>query len=1848
MKMRKVVQYVHRGINFLVVLSLLLGFQASFVAAAPQPEPALPRTAQSIASLSSSEAPSPGRDQAAQTLFQSSVMFVENVGQFDERARFQVRGSNGALYLADDALWFSLVERPRTDASHGEILASPERSNASREVQPHKGVNLRLSFADANPHSRLEPFNRLETAVNSFAGNDPARWHSDVPVWGGVRYVDLYPGIDLEVTNKSEHWAWRLVCKTGCQSVLRRVRLQVAGADGLALDGDVLRLTTAIGEFALPLLQVVAADGTPLVQAAARPKVRGNEVVAPFLVSVPLQDNPADLLYSTFLGGSGTDRSYAIALGGAGSVYVAGHTRSVNFPTTPGAFDTNHNSGWDAFVVKLNAGGTGLAYATFLGGSGSDNGQSIVVDGAGNAYVTGWTDSSNFPVTPGAFDTSYNDGGDVFVAKLNASGSGLAYASFLGGSSSDYGWAIAVDGVGSAYVTGWADSSNFPTTPGAFDTSYNDGGDAFVVKLNADGTNLNYATFLGGSGTDRGYAIAVDGSGSAYATGRTDSSNFPTTPGTFDTSYNGGDDAFVVKLNVAGTGLSYATFLGGNDSDDGSGITVDGTGNASVVGGTRSSNFPTTAGAFDTSYNGGGSYDGDAFVVKLNAGGTGLAYGTFVGGSDQDTSGSIAVDGAGNAYVTGNTDSSDFPTTAGAFDTSYNGGDKDAFVVKVNPAGSELAYATFLGGDEWDWGAAIAVDETESIYVTGNTMSFDFPTTSGVFDISHNGDFDVFVAKLLPDTAPTPTPTPTEEPPTPTPTEEPPTPTSIPTNAPTPTATDTPTSTPTSTPTPTHTPTGTPVSTPTLTSTPTSTPIPSPTQTPPPTTDWWVNWNVDPDIDTCRARVEGDPYNVLDGNLDTSFDVVLDAPCGQLRGPKLQVVLSPVGVSDRQVSRIKVTLHVGTSPVEEADVSVSYFAGPRPYGQTWEDIEISNGDTFIVQLDPDRQMVGRIDVIIDALRYHEIGAIGNPIGIAEIEITEHNLPPVVLVHGWQMSGDYRCSHGVQHLAQGVRHTYEGMARWFQDIGYDVWIANFDTGSEGTPPIEMNAQCFGDQIAYVRQKTGHKVIVVAHSLGGLVSRACLSMDDCRDNVAALYTMGTPHVGISPVTLIEILPGDGCLGHPGVCQMRPEGMIVFNQSNPNQYGIDYTFLGGYNTPLPLGLVTLPFDGPNDGPIGCHSATGWSYPERINVVPGPEAVRYWTNETHSSGLGYPSYFQPSSFDVPQWSKSFYCIAGHLDDDPLTGCVDETYATQSTTQAEPTLSAITADVAGDLASDQSVSHTLQIDTADHSLFYLSWLTGDLSFALTQPDGQAITPAYAAAHPETVVYTSGLGDDAIRPFASYAFTTTIPGLYTLNVTAGDVGSDGTDYRAFAALETDRTFSVTTNAHLYQAGDTAIFTGTLHGPSGGIAGADVQAQLTRMDGLTETLPLNDLGSGVYGASYTVPDAPGYLQVTFTATGDDGSTAFTRQVYVLLAIASHAAQLADAYTDGLEDRNGDGFDDALALDVGVTATQVGTYTLSADLVTAEQTVAHAVHYAILESGTQTITLYFDGSDIYRSRVSGPYTVTHLYLVDLDAGGILAEAADDVWVTAAYDWRDFGVKAAFSATPLTGTVPLTVHFTNESSGDYTTSLWDFGDNITSTQESPTHVYTAEGTYTVALTVSGPGGTDTLTRTNYINVGTTVTPTPTPTHTPTPTATPSPTPTHTPTPTPTATPSPTPTPTTGPPPPPENLLASYCGDISVPLSLLPPSPPPSSYVDLSWQPTQAPSGTTFRVYRSHTSPVPLDAAHRIASDLATGQYRDHQGQLGDYYVVTAVNIHGESGPSNTAYAIIGRCRPWLPPVW
>ncbi|HKS96611.1 MAG TPA: SBBP repeat-containing protein, partial [Terriglobia bacterium] len=469
----------------------------------------------------------------------------------------------------------------------------------------------------------------------------------------------------------------------------------------------------------------------------------------------PLVIDPV-LSYSTYLGGtSGADYGQAIAVDPAGNAYVTGYTCSTDFPTLDPVQSLNASGGCeDAFVAKLDAGGDALVYSTFLGGTGNDVGLGIAVDPAGRAYVAGYTCSADFPVVNAVQATSNGDC-DAFVSKLNSAGNNFVYSTYLGGSDTDVAQAIAADPAGNAYVTGYTLSEDFPTTNGAFQTVFGGGAcggvpgepkpcaDGFVAKLNPAGSALVYSTFLGGSSYDAGQGIAVDGAGNAYITGFTLSANFPTAhalqPGCNNCGLAGAapgqgvsSDAFVTKLNPAGAALVYSTYLGGSGADTGTGIAVDPPGNAYVTGYTASKDFPTTN---PLQTNQAGGYD--AFVTKLKADGSAFVYSTYLGGSGNDLGFAIAVDSAGVATIAGETFSEDFPSSD-AFQPNLHGG-FDAFVGRLNAAGDALVYSSYLGGGSGDQALGVALDSSGSAYVAGITNSDDFPTTSVAFQAACEG-----------------------------------------------------------------------------------------------------------------------------------------------------------------------------------------------------------------------------------------------------------------------------------------------------------------------------------------------------------------------------------------------------------------------------------------------------------------------------------------------------------------------------------------------------------------------------------------------------------------------------------------------------------------------------------------------------------------------------------------------------------------------------------------------------------------------------------------------------------------------------------------------------------------------------------------------------------------------------------------------------------------------------------------------------------------------------------------------------------------------------------------------------
>jgi Abnormal spindle-like microcephaly-assoc'd, ASPM-SPD-2-Hydin/Beta-propeller repeat len=670
------------------------------------------------------------------------LAFEANRGQSDRQVKFLARGRGYTLFLTP----------------HAAVLKLSKAGQAPGETP----AVLRMKLAGANREPEITGLGELGGKSNYFIGNDPKKWRTNVPNYAKVRYRNAYPGVDLVYYGNQQQLEYDFVVAPGAD--LRAITLDLAGGAQtgaplqIAGNGDLV-VPTGGGEVRFHKPVVYQAD-----ERSARQSVDGRWVlkgasragfeVAAYDLRKTLVIDPV-LSYSTFLGGSGNDDAQGIAVDSAGNAYVSGGALSTDFPTLNPFQPTNHG-GTDAFVTKLNPSGSALVYSTYLGGSGYDSTWGMTIDASGNVYVAGSTGSKNFPTTPGAFQTvcaqCSNAASDLFVTKLNTTGSALVYSTFLGGTGNDrFLQGIAVDTVGHAYVTGWTTSSNFPTTPGAFQTTLHGSTAAFVTEFNPSGSALVYSTYLTGNGSDLGAGLALDSAGNAYISGYTSSTDFPTTPGAFQTTSHGGFDAFVTKVNPTGSGLVYSTYLGGSSTENANTIALDSSGNAYVTGFTCSADYPITPGAFQITYKAGScsNLGGTVFVTALNATGSALLYSTFLGGTGNDVAFAIAVDAANVAYLTGRTSSADFPTTHGALQTIYGGG-SDVFLAELSGTGSTLLYSTYLGGSGSESAFSIALDTSGSVYLAGRTLSANFPTTPGAFNptCSKCGAVHGFAAKF--------------------------------------------------------------------------------------------------------------------------------------------------------------------------------------------------------------------------------------------------------------------------------------------------------------------------------------------------------------------------------------------------------------------------------------------------------------------------------------------------------------------------------------------------------------------------------------------------------------------------------------------------------------------------------------------------------------------------------------------------------------------------------------------------------------------------------------------------------------------------------------------------------------------------------------------------------------------------------------------------------------------------------------------------------------------------------------------------------------------------------------------
>lgn len=673
------------------------------------------------------------------------LRFEPNVGQTNPIVRYWALGNGYRIALSELGVKFDLgTEFALVEAARHR--ASPTARDAI--------IDLRL--VHSNPHPRLEAERPEGSVSNYLMGKEPSRWHLGIPTFADVRYREIYPGVDWVLYGHSGELEYDFVIAPGADP--HRIRFRFDGANRLSVDpyGDLLiQANEQVVRQRRPVVYQTSAAGD-------REYIEANYVLDHRDVRVALASydprrelviDPA-LAFSTYLGGSGGDYASAIAVDGAGNVYIAGVTSSVDFPTLQ-PFQAA-NPGQAAFVSKLNAAGTALIFSTYLGGASEVAG--IAVDATGNVYVAGTTSSANFPVL-NAFQPTYKGTGagsvNGFVTKLDSSGEALVYSTYLGGSVQDFVHGLAVNNAGQAYIAGQTSSPDFPVA-NALQTTLKGRLNAFITELSTGGNSLVFSTFLGGSAADGALAVALDATGTIYLGGETNSVDFPTVnafQSVNHASANGSTDptGFVAKLNGSGSALIYASYLGGSGVDAVRAIAADSAGNAYVTGSTSSTDFPTVNPLQSTNRAATGLGGPTAFVSKINSAGKALVYSTYLGGSGGgngplgDVGNAIAIDNVGDVVAVGQSSSTDFPLVGAVQVTNKADalGASNAFVSELNPSGNALVFSTYLGGSGsygnqqahttipfGDSAAAVALDSSGNIYVAGQTGSSDFPVVN--------------------------------------------------------------------------------------------------------------------------------------------------------------------------------------------------------------------------------------------------------------------------------------------------------------------------------------------------------------------------------------------------------------------------------------------------------------------------------------------------------------------------------------------------------------------------------------------------------------------------------------------------------------------------------------------------------------------------------------------------------------------------------------------------------------------------------------------------------------------------------------------------------------------------------------------------------------------------------------------------------------------------------------------------------------------------------------------------------------------------------------------------------------
>lgn len=662
--------------------------------------------------------------------------FIENVGQIQktdgtsaDNVKFVLREGDLSLFMREDGISY-VVTKHVTDASTPQVNSKGDFKNL--DITQYR---FDLEFVGINKKSRLKGKKKANEFINYYKPEIPAGIKADH--FESVTYENIYAGIDLlfYLTDDGQV-KYDFIVSPGADPSQISLKWSGVSKTGLNSKGD-LELHTNAGVLTEQAPYTYTKDGKEI-----KSSFTINENLVQFNVGEYDQTQELiidpTLIWSTYYGASGDDLSLALAPDGSGNIYATGYTSSTLFPITVGAAQIVNNGLSDAFVTKFNSTGSRI-WTTYYGGSAEDRGYDITVDGSSNVIVTGYTQSANFPFTTGALQVANAGISDVFVTKFNSSGV-VQFSTYIGGASDDYGYGIDTDGSNNIYVAGNSQSNNFPVTVGALQTVHGGGADVFLARLTPAGA-ATWITYFGGSLGDEAYGLTLDGSGNILITGRAFSTNFPVTVGAYQTSKAGGDDAIIASFTTAGA-LNWATYFGSTLDDYGNDITLDGSGNIYITGHTASPGFPVTAGAAQSGY-GGGLYDG--FVSKFNSNATSLTWSTFYGGAGNDQSMGITEDGFGDFYIAGFTNSSNFPVTANALQTTKGTGN-DAFLASLSSSGS-IVYSTYLGGNNDDYGYDVEWNNPVNLlHTSGATLSTNFPVTSGAFQGSNAGSIDAFIA----------------------------------------------------------------------------------------------------------------------------------------------------------------------------------------------------------------------------------------------------------------------------------------------------------------------------------------------------------------------------------------------------------------------------------------------------------------------------------------------------------------------------------------------------------------------------------------------------------------------------------------------------------------------------------------------------------------------------------------------------------------------------------------------------------------------------------------------------------------------------------------------------------------------------------------------------------------------------------------------------------------------------------------------------------------------------------------------------------------------------------------------